>query len=449
MSLTPTAEENSPSLPFDVLCSVAAALASEPAWESKFTTLSALSRCCSSLRAVCQQHIFHTINLCPRICDSSRRPSRPDNDYHVPSILFRELERILEHNLGIARYIRALHYNSHPSNFTGNRVSRLLDKLGELESLRVTFFVDISEFGEVEDYGTEDENYDINPISVNWQSFPSNLQNSLIGLINLQSFRRLDMEHVINFPVYLLKFSRLQMLHLAHCRILIPSALSHSSSEERAPTQLRSLYLAPGARVNADVLRTALDFSSIRVLEFEFVYQGDEEQVGELLDSTPQITSLALRIGRRCPDINVVSSVLAAHDRVCRDLLQHLCLSSKLEPRELPKSNNFLLFNMLKDVPSWDVLETISITLEEVPQFSDYYVKDLEKLDKHLSNKSIFPALRKVSISIELVINYAIDDFNPDDGPWSKLPEMHLLNLAHSSIDVDYSVGDFPGYSDY
>lgn len=58
---------------------------------------------------------------------------------------------------------------------------------------------------------------------------------------------------------------------------------------------------------------------------------------------------------------------------------------------------------------SWDIFESVDITLKQVSQFLDYYVNDLQKLDKHISI-SIFPALRKVSISVDLVIDCVIDD---------------------------------------
>lgn len=409
--------------------------------------------------------------MCPWISDEERTPKRlgPINDFNVPLIRFRQLEHTLKSNEEIAGCIRTLHYNSHPSNFSGNHVVKLLDKLNQLETLRMIYCISLPVFGDqVEDNRTrEDDNYVIYCAPVDWRRFPQGLQNSLVKLINLPSFRKLDMEHVVDFPAELSTSSRLQKLHLAHCR-LTPNPSSMSGRVESPSAQLKLLYLAPGARSNVKVLHAALDLSPLQDLIFEFVYLGDEQQMGELFELTPHLDTLTLRIGidillhslyfdsdcmrlsgRRCPDLSMVSTILSTQGRVFLGHLRHLHLANKLEPWALPKLNDFLFFNVLKNIPSWDVLESVDITLEEVPQFSDYHVKDLEKLDRHLSDTSIFPALRKVSISVELVINCAIDDYNPDNGPWSKLPDTHMVNLAHSSIDFNYSIGDFPGYTDY
>ncbi|KAF8962871.1 hypothetical protein BDZ97DRAFT_1920203 [Flammula alnicola] len=430
-----------PTLPFDIIYLIVEFYAFLPNGRGR-KALSALSRTCRSLLPICRQHIFSTVSLRPRICDWSHyKPSRPDNDYEVPSIALQKMEDLLESNAGIADYVRTLYYHSHESNHEGPGVVQLLSKFNHIQKLVIMPFVDIMDYGDPDSEEDADDPYvgDESDPPLNWKKLPLTLQEALERLIHLPTLVALKFTKITGFPTYiLLSCTSLRTLDISHSRIL-PISLTAHSPMDFTPIKLRDVALYPGAKSNAQILRSrrpdglpVFDFSGIQRLNITLDKGNDVQQFRELMGGLQQLETLRITCGAWHAE---ALSLALAEEASSLERLRSLSLAT-LTYQETHLFQRLFPFQALKHSPSLKLLENIDLSLEVHSYYEQAAAHDLEQLDQFLSTPAMFPALKSVTVNVGLLDSWSLEEKEK----WETLPRTHLIRLSNDgALDFSYS----------
>ena len=258
-------------LPLDILLYIIDLLARDDKEDGDKKSLQVLSQACKSMVPLCRKHLFSSVRLHSKLDSES-------------------FSNLVSKNPDIANYVRSLNYKV--DNPTDHDLI-ILDMLKERSSLQS---IKLLSPPVLESYW----NSFSESISA-WNNFSQSIRSSLVSLIQLPTVTHLDIHFFRGFPATVLSgCGNLIDLQLGELE-LVPREDIQVISRSKIPTPV-SLYIKTKTYGLAVLLHSAslhaggpiVDFSRLHKASFDVEFQGDIDQVNELIKVTTRLEYLYL-----------------------------------------------------------------------------------------------------------------------------------------------------------